>query len=127
MRVGWEGGEFLEFLKKKKKPMGNDTKHVSAYRKHKDTCYKSQPATVSCGNFCVTWHRRKRCFCRHNFYTKGLIDCDTKNLFHLCNLLRKKQSVYPLMPNGAFNICCPRDCVSRTGNEKLVTIVANRH
>jgi len=22
----------------------------------------------------------------------------------------------PLMPNGAFNICCPRDCVSRTAN-----------
>ena len=33
----------------------------------------------------------------------------------------------PLMPNGAFNIYCPRDCVSRTANEKLVTIVANRH
>ena len=33
----------------------------------------------------------------------------------------------PLMPSGAFNICCPRDCVSRTANEKLVTIVANRH
>ena len=61
------------------------------------------------------------------------------------------------MPNGVFNICCPRDCVSRhnggtsgaplkplrvdsalkalstvrglrgTANEKLVTIVANRH
>ena len=24
--------------------------------------------------------------------------------------------VNPLMPNGAFNICCPRDCVSRTAN-----------
>ena len=35
--------------------------------------------------------------------------------------------INPLMPNGAFNICCPRDCVSRTANEKLVTIVANRH
>ena len=53
--------------------------------------------------------------------------------------------ISPLMPNGAFNICCPRDCVSRhnggtsgapimprdavsrTANEKLVTIVANRH
>ena len=33
----------------------------------------------------------------------------------------------PLMPSGAFNICCPRDAVSRTANEKLVTIVANRH
>ena len=33
----------------------------------------------------------------------------------------------PLMPSGSFNICCPRDCVSRTANEKLVTIVANRH
>ena len=22
-------------------------------------------------------------------------------------------TVNPLMPNGAFNICCPRDCVSR--------------
>ena len=21
--------------------------------------------------------------------------------------------IKPLMPNGAFNICCPRDCVSR--------------
>ena len=21
--------------------------------------------------------------------------------------------INPLMPNGAFNICCPRDCVSR--------------
>ena len=26
------------------------------------------------------------------------------------------QRGYPLMPNGAFNICCPRDCVSRTAN-----------
>ena len=33
----------------------------------------------------------------------------------------------PLMPSGSFNICCPRDCVSRTANEKLVTIVANGH
>ena len=33
----------------------------------------------------------------------------------------------PLMPSGAFNIFCPRDAVSRTANEKLVTIVANRH
>ena len=33
----------------------------------------------------------------------------------------------PLMPSGSFIICCPRDCVSRTANEKLVTIVANRH
>ena len=24
--------------------------------------------------------------------------------------------VNPLMPTGAFNICCPRDCVSRTAN-----------
>ena len=35
--------------------------------------------------------------------------------------------INPLMPSGSFNICCPRDCVSRTANEKLVTIVANRH
>ena len=33
----------------------------------------------------------------------------------------------PLMQSGSFNICCPRDAVSRTANEKLVTIVANRH
>ena len=36
-------------------------------------------------------------------------------------------SINPLMPSGSFNICCPRYCVSRTANEKLVTIVANRH
>ena len=24
--------------------------------------------------------------------------------------------IHPLMPTGAFNICCPRDCVSRTAN-----------
>ena len=24
-----------------------------------------------------------------------------------------KNDINPLMPNGAFNICCPRDCVSR--------------
>ena len=37
----------------------------------------------------------------------------------------------PLMPVGNYSyqffICCPRDAVSRTANEKLVTIVANRH
>ena len=33
----------------------------------------------------------------------------------------------PLMLKGVFNICCPRDAVSRTANEKLVTIVANGH
>ena len=57
--------------------------------------------------------------------------------------------IIPLMPVGNYSyqffICCPRDCVSRhnggtrgapimprdtvsrTANEKLVTIVANRH
>ena len=25
-------------------------------------------------------------------------------------------NVNPLMPNGAFNVCCPRDAVSRTAN-----------
>ena len=29
---------------------------------------------------------------------------DEKSLLNLVN---------PLMPNGVFNICCPRDCVSR--------------
>ena len=24
--------------------------------------------------------------------------------------------IKPFMPTGAFNICCPRDCVSRTAN-----------
>ena len=39
--------------------------------------------------------------------------------------------INPLMAIGNYSyqflICCPRDCVSRTANEKLVTIVANRH
>ena len=30
--------------------------------------------------------------------------------------LNQKVCNVPLMPNGAFNICCPRDCVSRTAN-----------
>ena len=25
----------------------------------------------------------------------------------------KFSEINPLMPNGSFNICCPRDCVSR--------------
>ena len=37
----------------------------------------------------------------------------------------------PLMAIGNYSyqflICCPRDAVSRTANEKLVTIVANGH
>ena len=33
----------------------------------------------------------------------------------------------PLMPKGSFNICCPRDAVSRTANVELATIVANGH
>ena len=28
-------------------------------------------------------------------------------------LCRTDWRINPLMPNGAFNICCPRDCVSR--------------
>ena len=32
----------------------------------------------------------------------------------ISNVKTKLQiTVNPLMPNGAFNICCPRDCVSR--------------
>ena len=27
--------------------------------------------------------------------------------------LQHNNLVNPLMPSGAFNICCPRDCVSR--------------
>ena len=57
---------------------------------------------------------------------------------HKVSLLFKLEDLYldvsaiiyiynPLMPSGAFNICCPRDAVSRTANEKLVTIVANGH
>ena len=38
-----------------------------------------------------------QCFCFHTMKEKDVNDC------HL----------NPLMPNGAFNICCPRDCVSR--------------
>ena len=33
----------------------------------------------------------------------------------------------PLMPSGSFNICYPRDAVSRTANVELATIVANGH
>ena len=32
------------------------------------------------------------------------------------NFLIALSCVNPLMPNGAFNICCPKDCVSRTAN-----------
>ena len=43
------------------------------------------------------------------------------------NVILDKWRLNPLMPSGSFNICCPRDTVSRTANEKLVTIVANGH
>ena len=28
--------------------------------------------------------------------------------------MMEAMTLNPLMSNGAFNICCPRDCVSRT-------------
>ena len=31
----------------------------------------------------------------------------------LARLCSENLAINPLMPNGAFNICCPRDCVSR--------------
>ena len=32
------------------------------------------------------------------------------------NSKNNSASINPFMPSGAFNICCPRDCVSRTAN-----------
>ena len=34
------------------------------------------------------------------------------NIFY-CESHRKESRLGTLMPTGAFNICCPRDCVSR--------------
>ena len=53
-----------------------------------------------------------------------LMDGIVKQSAKVCIIMRP---LNPFMPTGLFNICCPRDCVSRTANEKLVTIVANRH
>ena len=50
-----------------------------------------------------------------------------KEVLQRSNLLSSLICLNPLMPSGMFNICCPRDAVSRTANEKLVTIVANGH
>ena len=61
-------------------------------------------------------------------------DIYSNNLNHLLNavecILYADDIVLtfnPLMPSGSFNICCPRDCVSRTANVELATIVANGH
>ena len=50
---------------------------------------------------------------KHPSHTKekiayGLL---TTALGRLCNAYR--DALNPFMPTGAFNICCPRDCVSR--------------
>jgi len=42
---------------------------------------------------------------------------------HISKLLSKQNKILNLLPGNDR----PRDAVSRTANEKLVTIVANRH
>ena len=41
-----------------------------------------------------------------------------KHLQHKGTIVSRavRGTLNPLMTNGAFNICCPRDCVSRTAN-----------
>ena len=44
-------------------------------------------------------------------------------MFHFNHHLCDELSLNPFMPTGAFNICCPRDCVSRhNGGASIVDI-----
>ena len=36
-----------------------------------------------------------------------------KRIVHTAKIKQNGIMINPLMPSGAFNICCPRDCVSR--------------
>ena len=42
--------------------------------------------------------------------------CQSRTAVRLVGVAFAVWGVNPLMPSGAFNICCPRDCVSRTAN-----------
>ena len=37
----------------------------------------------------------------------------------ICRDVRFGSLINPFMPTGAFNICCPRDAVSRSANVEL--------
>ena len=57
-------------------------------------------------------------YCIFIYYsTFVLAKLGSEQIEYLTGFLLHVSSVHiPLMPNGAFNICCPRDCVSRTAN-----------